>query len=419
MAASQTLRTLKLSLLADVSQFGSQLDKAGGSFDKFSNNVAAASKVATGVIGALGGIAVSAINAASDLSETSSAVEAVFGPKSARQLQEFARGASRALGQSRQDALAAAQNFGIFGQSAGLADEELVDFTTNLVSLASDLASFNNTSVDQAINALGAALRGESEPIRTYGVLLDAATLQARAFADGLIEAENEALTPQLRTLAAYNEILAQTTLQQGDFERTSEGLANSQRILKAELENFRVELGEELLPVVQLLLPEVRGLFDTILSVEPSRLIEIGEAIGKIAIAIVSLNAALKVFATVQGAWRAIAAFAAAVAGGSVGASAAVAGGVVVGGAVAAEAFSESLTPEERSRIGSILSGGRAATVPVPQDFSGSAGRRGRGNVTVNVTGIVGSGYQVQREIERALANADRVRAAEQLGLN
>ncbi|HEY7821934.1 MAG TPA: hypothetical protein VIG24_03830, partial [Acidimicrobiia bacterium] len=188
MAASQTLRTLKLSLLADVSDFGAGMGKAGSDFQKFSRSVESASRVATGVIGAIGAIGVSAVQAASDLGETSSAVEQVFGIRASSQLQRFAASAAQSLGQSRQQALEAAQQFGIFGTSAGLAGDELVEFTTDLVTLASDLASFNNTDVDTAITALGAALRGESEPIRQFGVLLDAATLKQRALAEGIIE---------------------------------------------------------------------------------------------------------------------------------------------------------------------------------------------------------------------------------------
>ena len=62
MAASQTLRTLKLSLLADVSDFGAGMGKAGSDFQKFSRSVESASRVATGVIGAIGAIGVSAMS---------------------------------------------------------------------------------------------------------------------------------------------------------------------------------------------------------------------------------------------------------------------------------------------------------------------------------------------------------------------
>jgi len=418
--ASQTLRTLKLSLLADVSQFGRELDKAGSSFNKFSKGVESAAKVATGVVGALGAIAVSSINAASDLEETGAAIEQVFGPRAAQQLQQFARGAAQSLGQSRQQALSAAQTFGIFGTSAGLADDELVDFTTNLVTLAGDLASFNNTDVDTAITALGAALRGESEPIRQYGVLLDAATLKNRALAEGIIETTEEALTPQQRTLAAYAEILAQTSLQQGDFARTSDGLANSQRVLQAEIENFRVELGQQLLPVVQELLPLIRGWVDNITAVDPARLVGIAEGVAKIATAIIGLNAALKAFAAVQAAWKAVSSVAAGVATGAVGASAAVGAGAIVGGAVGAQALSESLTPEQSARVGGVLSGGRvvpAAPAPAGNRLPGNVRTATGGSRTVVVNGIVGSPYQVFRELERIDAAGRRSSTSATLG--
>jgi len=394
--ASQTLRTLKLSLLADVSNFGSQLDKAGGNFRKFSKGVEQASKFANVAIGAIGALGASAVNAASDFDETSSAVEQVFGRRASAQLQAFARDASQALGQSRQDALEAAQTFGIFGTAAGLSGDELVGFTTDLVTLASDLASFNNTDVDTAITALGAALRGESEPIRQFGVLLDAATLKQRALREGIIETTEQALTPQQKTLAAYAEILAQTELQQGDFARTSDGLANSQRILRAELENFRIELGEQLLPVVQELLPQIRGFVASITAIQPEKLVAIGKAILGVSVSIKALNVSLKAFAALQGAWKVLT---------GLGVGGAVAGGVGVAAGLTV-ATGENLAPGQAT--GGLTPGGlglRPSGGPPPAP----AGQRQTGNVIVN--GVVGSSYQVSREIERFQNLRDRSR--------
>lgn len=191
------------------------------------------------------------IGLASDLAETRSAVDQVFGTDVSSQIQDWASGANQALGQTQQQALDAARNFGIFGQSAGLAGGDLATFSTDMVTLASDLASFSNTSPEQAIEAIGAALRGESEPIRAYGVLLDEATLKNRAMALGLIDTTANALTPQQRVLAAQAEILAQTSTQQGDFARTSDGLANQQRILAASFEESKAKLGTALLPAI------------------------------------------------------------------------------------------------------------------------------------------------------------------------
>jgi hypothetical protein len=91
---------------------------------------------------------------------------------------------------------------------------------------------FNNVSQDDAINAIGSALRGEAEPLRRFGVLLDEATLKNAALQLGLITTTKEALTPQQKVLAAQKVIYEQTTTAQGDFARTSDGLANKTKIL-------------------------------------------------------------------------------------------------------------------------------------------------------------------------------------------
>jgi hypothetical protein len=225
--------------------------------------------VATKIVGFFG----EAIGAASDLGETVSKVGVIFGREFGPQLEEWAEGAAQAFGMSKQQALDAAATFATFGKSAGLAGDDLVGFSTELVALASDLASFHNAEPQEVIDALGAALRGEAEPMRRFGVLLDDATLRNRAFEMGIISTTKNALTPQQKVLAAQAEILIQTSDAQGDFARTSDGLANQQRILSAELANVTAEIGQMLLPVmvelahfaVDVLVPALRGAIDFI----------------------------------------------------------------------------------------------------------------------------------------------------------
>lgn len=189
-----------------------------------------------------------AVQAASDLEESLSKNRVVFG-EAARAIEDFASKAARSLGQSKTEALAAASTFGVFGKAAGLAGEQLATFSTDFVQLASDLASFNNTTPEEAVTALGAALRGESEPLRRYGVLLNDAALKQAAMEMGIYKG-NGALTSQQKILAAQKLIFEQTGDAQGDFARTADGLANQQRILAAQIENVKAKLGEVLLPV-------------------------------------------------------------------------------------------------------------------------------------------------------------------------
>jgi len=218
----------------------------GGAFDF----VKKTALIAGAAIGAVGAASFVAVQKASDLNETISKTNVIFGDAS-RIVQQFADTAATSLGQTRQQALDASATFGTFGKSAGLVGTELADFSTKFVTLSTDLASFNNTSPEEAVLALGAALRGEAEPIRRFGVLMNDAALKQVALEMGIYSG-NGALSAQQKVLASSELLFRQTTDAQGDFERTSGGLANQQRILKASINDIVTTLGELLLPVFE-----------------------------------------------------------------------------------------------------------------------------------------------------------------------
>ena len=251
------IRTLKLALLADTKDFIKGLDKADKESRSFSDKLGSALKTGALAFAALGAaagamaikIGKDAIGAASDFSEEISKSRVIFGEAS-QDIENFAKTAANSLGQSKKQAVSAASTFATLGKAAGLTGKDLSKFSIGFVKLASDLASFNNTSPEDAIQAIGAALRGEAEPIRRYGILLNDATLKNEALALGIIKTTKEALSPANKVLAAQAAIYKQTSDAQGDFARTSDGLANSQRQLAANIEDVKITLGEALLPV-------------------------------------------------------------------------------------------------------------------------------------------------------------------------
>jgi hypothetical protein len=258
-------RVFKVELIGDASDAIAEfkkLSRAGellaSDFDKkvFAGlqagfNVAKTAIVAvTGAATVLGAAAFGAAQQASDLNETINKSRQIFGD-AAGDIEKFASNAAQSLGQTKRQAIDAAATFGIFGKAAGLSGRDLSKFSTNFVTLASDLASFNNTRPEEAIEAIGAALRGESEPIRRFGVLLNDAALKAVAFEKGIFDGKG-ALTAQQKTLAATELIFRQTTDAQGDFERTSGGLANQLKILRASLQDVVTNIGQVLLPVFE-----------------------------------------------------------------------------------------------------------------------------------------------------------------------
>jgi len=241
---------IKIPIFADYNDRG--VKQAEASFSKFGRSVGTITKNAAkafatiGVAAAAG--AVKAIDMASNLAESQSKVAQIFG-ESASGIEAFSKTAATSLGLSEQNVLDAAGTFGIFGKAAGLGGKDLSDFSNNFTTLSSDLASFNNTSPEDAINAIGSALRGEMEPIRRYGVMLDDAAIKAEAMAQGLYSGKG-ALTAEAKTLATTALIYKKTSDAQGDFAKTSGGLANQTKIMKAQLTNAATTIGTALLPI-------------------------------------------------------------------------------------------------------------------------------------------------------------------------
>lgn len=189
------------------------------------------------------------IAGARDLNEEISKSNVVFG-SAAGAVDQFANGSVKGLGLSKAAALQATGTFGNLFRTVGLGNDVSAQYSTTLTQLAADLSSFNNTSLEQALNAIQSGLVGETRPLRQFGINLDEASLKAKALALGLDDGKG-VLNASARAQAAYALILEQSTLAQGDFARTSGGLANSQRILSARFQQLQQQVGSLLLPAV------------------------------------------------------------------------------------------------------------------------------------------------------------------------
>jgi hypothetical protein len=293
MATKGIGRPLTILLQADTTGLGRGLSDAQTKLQKFGGQLEQLSRKATLVFAGVAAAGYSVVNAASDLNESISKSNVVFG-SSAKAIEAWSKTAAQSLGLSQTAALEAASNFAILGTSAGLTGADLAGFSTDLTGLAADLASFNNTSVDEAITALAAGLRGESEPLRKYGVLLDAATVEAKALEMNIGKTSKE-ITNQDKVLARNALILEATTLQQGDFARTADGAANQQRILAAEVENSRAAIGEGLLPAYKDLLAVLVNVADWA-GKNSTTVRNLGVAVGVLSAAVIGLNIAFKV---------------------------------------------------------------------------------------------------------------------------
>lgn len=188
--------------------------------------------------------------AASDQAEAQSKVNVVFGQQS-RVITQWASTSARAMGMSKTAALDAAGSLGNLFDGLGLAEDATVSMSKNIVQLAADLGSFNNVSTDEALTALKSGLLGEAEPMRRFGVALNETAVQSQAAKMGLVEMIKVGgkLKPYIsdaaKIQARYALILEGTANAQGDFARTADGMANSQKTLDAALEDLSAEVGK------------------------------------------------------------------------------------------------------------------------------------------------------------------------------
>ena len=146
-------------------------------------------KLTAGVTTPIVALGLKAMDSASDLEESMSKVNVVFGD-AAGEVITFSENSATALGQSQQQALEAAGTYGNLFTAMGIGTDTSKEMSLGLVTLASDLASFNNAAPIDTLDALRAGLTGETEPLKRFGVNINAAAIATKALDLGLVETE-------------------------------------------------------------------------------------------------------------------------------------------------------------------------------------------------------------------------------------
>ncbi len=231
----------------DGSGFNSGVSKLGGSAKK---GLTAVSGIITAVIGsAVAKAAMECVNLASDLQEVQNVVDVTFG-ESAGTINDWSRQAANAFGLSELSAKQYTGTMGAMLKSSGVADEAIVQMSTDLVGLSGDFASFFNIANEEAFAKIRSGISGETEPLKQLGINMSVANLEAYALSQG-IEKSYSAMTQAEQVTLRYNYLLSVSADAQGDFARTSDGLANQQRVTKLAIQNLGTAIGSRLIPAM------------------------------------------------------------------------------------------------------------------------------------------------------------------------
>ena len=287
-----------------LDEFEKEAKKTGGQFeetveDTMGGAESTVSTAATKIAKAIGSAFVvkqviefgkAAIGVASDLNEVQNVVDTTFGTDGAIKINEWARNAAEAFGESELQAKQFTSTLGAMFKSMGVGQADMEEMSMSLAGLAGDMASFYNLDPTEAFEKLRSGLSGETEPLKQLGINMSVANLEAFAMAEGITKSYQEMTQAEQATLR-YQYIMSATADAQGDFADTSDSLANQQRILQLEIQTLAAEIGQDLMPIAQEILTIAR---DGIQWISENK------------DALEGLAAAAGVAATAYGVWRA-----------------------------------------------------------------------------------------------------------------
>ena len=196
------------------------------------------------------------IELSSDLSEVQNVVDTVF-PTMNKQIDSFAKNAAAQFGLSETMAKNFTGTFGAMGKAFGFSEGQAYDMATALTGLAGDVASFYNMSQDEAYTKLKSVFTGETESLKSLGVVMTQTALDAFAMANGFGKT-TKSMSEAEKVALRFKFVQDQLSAAQGDFMRTSDGWANQVRLLSLQFDSLKAAIGSGLIAVLS---PVVRML--------------------------------------------------------------------------------------------------------------------------------------------------------------
>ena len=194
------------------------------------------------------------LNLGSDLTEVQNVVDVTF-PHMTAQVDRFSKSAAQSFGLSETMAKQFTGTFGAMAKSFGFTEAEAYEMSSTLTGLAGDVASFYNTSQEEAYTKLKSVFTGETETLKDLGVVMTQSALDAYAMANGFGKVTAD-MSEMEKTALRYQFVQEKLSAAQGDFARTSDSWANQVRILKLQFDSLKGTIGQGLInlftPIIQ-----------------------------------------------------------------------------------------------------------------------------------------------------------------------
>ena len=143
--------------------------------------------------------------------------------------------------------------YGLMTNSLGLADEAQADFIEWLFKTGGELAAYKGDLglSEDAVGALGGALRGEFDSLEQFGIKVSAAAIQEKKL-ELAADPANAALSDQQLELLALQQLITEKAGPAiGSLAEAQNGLAGQTNEATARFEDLKTKLGAQLLPVL------------------------------------------------------------------------------------------------------------------------------------------------------------------------
>ena len=201
-------------------------------------------EVALAVTGALEGILTKAVKSAGELEQNVGGSLAVFGDELAGNVQEKASKAFDTMGLSANQYLATINKMGSLMKGSGIDNAKALDLSSQAMQRAADVASIMGIGVEDAMNAIAGAAKGNFTMMDNLGVAMNATSLSAFALEKGLGKTYQQ-MTQGEKVELAMQMFLEKSSFAAGNYTKENETLSGSFTTLKAAMDNFLSGAGE------------------------------------------------------------------------------------------------------------------------------------------------------------------------------
>lgn len=203
----------------------------------------------------------SCIDLGSDLTEVQNVVDTTFTTLN-KSVNDFAKNAMTQFGLSETKAKNYVATLGAMSESMGTTEKVAYEMGTTVAGLAGDVASFYNIDSDDAYTKLKGIWTGETEALKSLGVVMTQTALDQYALNNGFGKTTAK-MTEQEKLMLRYQYVTNALSKSTGDFAKTQDSWANQTRILSLRFDSLKANLGQGFINILTPLLRQINLLME------------------------------------------------------------------------------------------------------------------------------------------------------------